>query len=155
MIAPEDAWKAVTDPQFDPAHTVILELGKGSEGADCISPPVVSKTAEGDPNTIRIEVDFPADGYLVLAVMNDHGWEAFLDGERVPVLQADYAFRAVRVPAGKHVVEFTYTPLAFWVGALLSGIAILTLLAAGLWKWRRKPGNRNEISAKSPQAEPR
>ncbi len=155
MISPEDAWRAVMDPLFDPAHTVILELGKGTEGADCGSSPAVSIAQEDDPNAARIEVDFPKDGYLVLAEMNDHGWEAFLDGERVPLLQADYAFRAVRVPAGKHVVEFLYTPLAFWAGALLSGIALLTLLAACLWKRLRRPGNRNEGTGNSIQVEHR
>jgi hypothetical protein len=155
MISPEDAWRAVTDPQFDPNHTVILELGNGSKGADCGSPPVVSITVESDPNAARIEVDFPADGYLVLAEMNDHGWEAFLDGERVPLLQADYAFRAVRVPAGKHVVEFIYTPLAFWAGAFLSGVALAAFLAACLWKRLRRPGNRNGIGGFSTPVEPR
>jgi hypothetical protein len=134
MISPEDAWQAVMDPVFDPARTVILELGGGTEGGECISPPVVSPAAGGNPNAVRIEAVFPEDGYLILAELNDYGWEAFLDGERVPVLQADYAFRAVRVPAGKHIVEFTYTPLAFWGGALVSGAAFLAVLAAGLFK---------------------
>jgi hypothetical protein len=31
-------------------------------------------------------------------------------------------------------VEFTYTPLAFWGGALVSGAAFLAVLAAGLFK---------------------
>ncbi|MGB7538309.1 MAG: YfhO family protein [Anaerolineales bacterium] len=135
MISPEDAWQAVMDPLFDPARTVILELGGGTEGGDCVSPPAVSPAARRNPNAVRIEVDFPEDGYLIQAELNDHGWEAFLDGERVPVLQADYALRAVRVPAGKHVVEFVYTPLAFWVGALVSGAALLIVLAAGFYKW--------------------
>jgi len=144
MISPEDAWQAVMDPFFDPARTVVLELGSGVEGADCESPPVIAVQAGRDPNTVRIEVDFPGAGYLVLPEMNDHGWEAFLDGERVPVLRADYVFRAVRVPAGKHIVEFSYRPLAFTLGSMLSGVVILVLLAAVILHWvgrarRREP----------------
>lgn len=130
-ISLEDAWQAVMDPEFDPADTVILELGNGEEGTACASPPLLVLAAGEDPNVVRIEVDFPEAGYLVLADVNDHGWEAFLDGERVPSLQADYAFRAVRVPAGKHIVEYRYTPLAFWAGALLT-VLLLLLVCAGI-----------------------
>ncbi|MBN2085881.1 MAG: hypothetical protein JW748_11730 [Anaerolineales bacterium] len=152
MISPEDAWQAVMDPRFDPARTVILELGGGTEGGDCPSAPVVSASAGGDPNAVRIVVEFPADGYLVLADMNDRGWSAFLDGERVPVLQADYVFRAVRVPAGKHSVEYLYQPLDFQAGALLTGLALSIILAAGLCKWIG--GSRKMCSAGPPEGSP-
>jgi hypothetical protein len=131
-ISAEDARRAVLDPAFDPARTVILELGSGEEGAACAAPPQVAVAAGGDPNAVRVEADFPEDGYLVLADMNDQGWEAFLDGERVPDLQADYAFRAVRVPAGKHVVEFRYAPPAFWSGAIATAVLLILLGAAGV-----------------------
>jgi hypothetical protein len=143
-ISPEDAWKAVTDPQFDPAATAILELGSGTEGSACPSSPVVSVEADADPNRVRIEVDFPADGYLVLADINDHGWEAFLDGGRVPALQADYAFRAVWVPAGRHTLEFHYIPLSFWAGAAATGSALVFLIGIGLHLAARQRGTRAE-----------
>jgi hypothetical protein len=142
MISADDAWQAVMDPQFDPARTVILELGRGAEGGGCSSTPRVVVAAGGDPNAVRIEVNFPEAGYLVLADVNDHGWEAFLDGQRVPVLQADFAFRAVRVPAGKHIVEFQYTPLAFWAGSLSTGLLLLVLCGIGLYRVSKKNHDR-------------
>jgi hypothetical protein len=145
-ISPEDAWQAVIDPQFDPARSVILELGGGTEGRDCPSEPEVSIAEGGDPNVLRVEVDFPVGGYLVLADMNDQGWEAFVDGERVPVLQADYAFRAVRVPAGRHIVEFRYAPLAFWVGAIATGLLLLILSAVAAYRIVRRPA-RGDLPA--------
>jgi uncharacterized membrane protein YfhO len=87
---------------------------------------------------VRAEADFPQDGFLVLADVNYPGWSAFLDGERVPLLQADYAFRAVRVPAGKHSVEFRYEPLSFWGGEILSAAVLLVLIAVGLFGRFRK-----------------
>jgi hypothetical protein len=140
VISPEDAWRAVIDPQFDPSRAVILELGSGTEGQDCPSDPQAFIAGGGDPNTVRVEVEFPAVGYLVLADMNDHGWEAYVDGERVPVLQADYAFRAVRVPAGNHVIEFRYLPLALRAGAVSTGILLAVLLAAALRRVVRRSG---------------
>ena len=103
----------------------------------CQSPPSARIVEGGDPNALRVEVEFDADGYLVVADMNDHGWEAFLDGERVPVLQADYAFRAARIPAGSHSVEFRYVPLDFWAGAGVSGLAAIVLAAILLSRLRR------------------
>jgi hypothetical protein len=132
-VDPETAFRAVLDPGFDPTQTVILELGRGAEGAPCAAPPQASVRDGADPNAVLVGVDFPEDGFLVLADVNDRGWEAFLDGERVPVLQADYAFRAVRIPAGRHTLEFRYTPLAFWIGVLVSAATALFLAAARIW----------------------
>jgi hypothetical protein len=138
MIGREDSWRAVIDPQFDPGQTVILEVGSGEEGLPCGSTPKVAPAKTDDPNLVRVDADFPQNGFLVLADVNYDGWSAFLDGGRVPLLQADYAFRAVRVPAGKHTVEFRYTPLSFWGGLILSAAVLALLLAVGWYGRRRK-----------------
>jgi hypothetical protein len=138
MIGPEDAWQALINPQFDPKQTVILEVGRGEEGGICPSAPKIALVPSNDPNQVRATADFPQDGFLVLADVNYPGWSAFLDGERVPLLQADYAFRAVRVPAGKHSVEFRYEPISFWGGLILSAAVLMVLIAVGLFGRFRK-----------------
>lgn len=65
------------------------------------------------------------------------GWEARVDGETVPVLTVDAAFRGVVVPAGEHRVEFHYVPRSFWYGVLVSCIS---LLALGAWVARQRHG---------------
>ncbi len=60
------------------------------------------------------EVDSGAEGYLFLSDPFYPGWQAELDGEPVPILRADYAFRAVATPAGSgHTVTMTFRP-ASW-----------------------------------------
>jgi len=77
-----------------------------------------------------------ADGRRLL-VMSDvfyPGWVATIDGVAVPVHRANYAFRAVSVPAGDHIVEFRYRPASVRVGAWasLSGIvSVCALLIRG------------------------
>jgi hypothetical protein len=63
------------------------------------------------PGRILAAVDAPEDGALVLNDLYYPGWVAEVDGEPVPILRADVLFRAVQVPAGRHLVEFRFEPL--------------------------------------------
>lgn len=63
-----------------------------------------------DGGRLVVETD-GGGGWLVLSDRFVPGWRASLDGAPVPILRADLAFRAVEVPAGRHLVEMTYRPL--------------------------------------------
>jgi uncharacterized membrane protein YfhO len=65
------------------------------------------------------------------------GWKAELDGEEVPVERVDYLIRGVSVPPGTHTVEFSYEPASWRAGWIVSGIALLVILAAAGIGWRR------------------
>ncbi|HMQ55904.1 MAG TPA: YfhO family protein, partial [Anaerolineae bacterium] len=80
--------------------------------------------------SITIAVETDQAGYLVLADAYYPGWQATLDEQPVPIERANYAFRAVYVPAGQHLVRFEFDPWTWKVGLALSG---LTGLALGLW----------------------
>lgn len=57
------------------------------------------------------------------------GWDVTLDGQPVPHFRADYILRAMTVPAGKHEIDFRYTPHARVLGCKISNIAsILCIL---------------------------
>jgi hypothetical protein len=49
-------------------------------------------------------------GYLVVADSFVPGWSAAEDGRPVPILRADYAFRAIPVSPGTHEVTLQYSP---------------------------------------------
>ena len=51
------------------------------------------------------------------------GWDVTLDGQPVPHFRADYILRAMTVPAGKHEIDFRYTPHARVLGCKISNIA--------------------------------
>ena len=60
---------------------------------------------------IEIAVDAGQAGFVVLNDMYHDWWEATLDGKPVDILRANVLFRAVQVPAGKHVLTFEFKPL--------------------------------------------
>jgi len=73
-------------------------------------------------------------GYLVSTDAYYPGWYAYVDGDRVPLLRANVAFRAVYVPAGEHDVSFRYEPawLRYAVGvAVASAVLIVAMLLTG------------------------
>ncbi|HEY4441857.1 MAG TPA: YfhO family protein, partial [Candidatus Elarobacter sp.] len=62
------------------------------------------------------------------------GWRASVDGGETTVYSTDYGLRGVVVPAGSHVVRFTYQPLLFYIGlalTVLSALALIGLCAFG------------------------
>ncbi len=121
---PEALLARLNASSFDLAATVLLE-----RPTDCpLEAPAgaeqVHVTRRGN-NRLTLEVHAAADGILVLSESAYPGWRAAVDGRAAPILRADYALRAVCVPAGDHQVTLTFAPLSLEVGA---GITLATLL---------------------------
>jgi hypothetical protein len=81
-------------------------------------------------NMISLSVEAGRSGYLFLADTWFPGWTVEIDGQPGEILQADYLFRAVVVGAGKHRIDFKYSPGSFTIGAGIS-IGLLTFMI--LW----------------------
>ncbi|MGD0261262.1 MAG: hypothetical protein ABSD29_15730 [Verrucomicrobiota bacterium] len=80
------------------------------------------------PTRIRVSVQMETPGLVVLADLWDKGWQAYLNGQRVPILRTNHAIRGVVVPAGSGMLEFRYAPASFAWGLRLSGLAAIALL---------------------------
>ena len=87
---------------------------------------------QDDPERVRISLVAPRPGHLVVADSDAPGWAALVDGVPAPIRRANMLFRAVPVPAGRHVVEMRYRPLSVPAGAVasLAGIVLLGGLCA-------------------------
>jgi uncharacterized membrane protein YfhO len=73
------------------------------------------------------------------------GWKCTVDGQPVVVQRANFLFRAIALPAGKHEVIFAFAPDSYEWGkpislAGLAGVALAGLVSAGSWRRRLTVG---------------
>lgn len=71
----------------------------------------------------------------------DKGWKAYLDGQPVDLMRANYILRAMNVPEGEHTIEMVFKPRKYYIGETLSLVfsilIILALIAVLALEWRK------------------
>jgi Bacterial membrane protein YfhO len=98
------------------------------------------------PGKWRIEVSGARPSLLVVAESYFPGWEAKVDGEKRPVMEADGAFLGVAVGAGRHEVTLEYhRSVAFPLGLAVTGLTLL-VCAALLVPGVRRRRNRRAVA---------
>jgi len=92
------------------------------KGAERFAP---AHVAEDAYSRIRIDLDAPSDGWLVLSDAYYPGWRATANGSSVPIMRANGFARAVPVRSGHQEVVFQFEPRGAIYGAWISGAAIV------------------------------
>ena len=141
----EEALALMRDPSFDPESTVVLSADNASSSTASThvgrhafaGSQATIEILQYEPERVVVRVDAQDGGWLVLTDAWYPGWQASLDGERVPVERANILFRAVWMPEGEHELEWRFRPATFRFGALLSLSAVSLLLVTGLWIWKK------------------
>ena len=67
----------------------------------------------------------------------DKGWNAYIDGELVPYLRANYLLRALPVPSGQHTIEFKFEPQTYYATeniTLFSSLIVIIALFGAVFK---------------------
>ena len=86
---------------------------------------------------------------LVLTDSYYPGWKARVYETEVPIARANYGFRAVALPPGKHVVTFRYEPATFRVGLFVALTALALLAAWGMAVYLGSPDSTSETARRS------
>ena len=89
-----------------------------------------AKVTQYEPLRVVLEAETNQPGFLVLSDLYYPGWEATVDGEPVPIYQANASVRAVPLDEGTHTVEFRFKPKPLLYGALISLISLISLVSA-------------------------
>lgn len=92
------------------------------------------------PERRMVELDASTPSLLRVATFYYPGWEASIDGDKVPIgTEKGSGTMLVRIPKGRHslVLRFADTPLRL-IAKYLSTAALLTLTVSAAMGWRRK-----------------
>ena len=94
------------------------------------------------PNNLKYTSNNSKEGLAVFSEMYyGKGWIALVDGKETSIMRADYALRAIVVPAGKHSIEFKFDPQVVKTGSmitLVSCVGMLFLLIGGIYFEKKK-----------------
>jgi uncharacterized membrane protein YfhO len=111
--------------------------------------PDVIQLVDYKPNYLKYTTQTSENRVAVFSeIYYPHGWKAMVDGKETPYFRANYALRAMMVPAGQHTIEFRFDPQSLKTGQLLSLIGtILVVLAMGLYLylWQKAEGRRQKL----------
>jgi hypothetical protein len=134
VLTEDELKRALHDSSVDLARTVLLEAELPPEDRPeaAAHPSAMGRVSVRHyrDTFVEIEVDAPGRRILVLGDAHYPGWTAAVDGAPARLVRADYAIRAVPLPAGRHVVTFHYRPWSVRLGAILSLGALAVLATA-------------------------
>jgi len=142
-VTAEEALRAIKSSRlsdgraFDPSQTALVEepfTFKAERPAASADTPQVLKASS---DVVEVQTDSTAASFLVMSDVYYPGWQATIDGAAARLWQTNYALRGVSLPPGRHIVRLEFKPGAFYQGAAVSAVSLLTLAAFTLFQARR------------------
>ena len=142
-ITQAEALERLRAPDFDGRKTAILD----GVSLKIESPaPGTAAVVEDRRNRVVVETENAGEGLLVLSDNWYPGWQAEIDGGPAEILRANYTMRAVRVPAGRHVVSFRFAPRTFRVSLFVTLISLLGVLISFILLRKRTKSKSGVLS---------
>ncbi|WP_299895925.1 YfhO family protein [uncultured Aquimarina sp.] len=130
-----DGYKSEFDAlnDIDTKNTAVIrnefkdELESYKPVKDSVSTISISKT---DPNHLAYNMYTNKPGFVVFSeTYYKDGWNAYIDGAPETVYPVNYMLRGIKVPAGKHTIEFKFEPQVVKTG---SSITLASSIIFGL-----------------------
>jgi hypothetical protein len=131
------------DPRFDFRAEVLVPAGAGTLRNAAGG---TSRVLSASPDRMRLEVDAPEGGYVMVLESYDPGWRATVDGHPAAIVPANVLFRGIRVEPGAHVIDLVYRPPGLMAGLVLSATSILFAVGVA-WRTRTRTTPDHEAVA--------
>ncbi len=141
-----DAEIAAMDSLFNPANAAIVDKRFAEQLTGWKSSPdsnarVTMKSYA--PNAISYAYQAQSDQVLIFSeVYYAKGWNAYVDGNLTPHFRANFILRGMKMPAGKHTIEFRFEPSIYAssekVGMASSALLILLVIGALFMEFRKR-----------------
>jgi hypothetical protein len=126
----DEEMKGIT--KFDPKTTAIVDERFKSQIGDVkllTDSTAKIELTEYHPDHLVYKYKSSQDVVAVFAeIWYDKGWNAYLDGNKIPYFRANYILRAAKLPSGSHSVEFKFEPTSYLLGSTISLISSLILV---------------------------
>ena len=121
---------AIADGSVDARRTALLEEPPPVLVLPADSTQDQARLTTDEPNRLDVRTTTAAAGLLMVSEIYYPAWQAYVDGQQVPLYVADGALRAVAVPSGEHTVELRFESETLRTGLLISSAAagLLVLL---------------------------
>jgi hypothetical protein len=135
------AWLVARADTPPPGLTVLDALCQLNPREVCLVPdrPVAGTAAYQDlkptqwsPNRLTLRFKCEGPGVAVISQSWHPDWRAIDNGRPAEVRQVNHGLLGIPVGAGQHELQVYYYPWDFYVGATVSAIALLAVLALGL-----------------------
>jgi len=101
------------------------------------------------PNHLKYTSNNSKNGFGVFSEMYyEKGWVATIDGKDAEIYNVNYVLRGLKIPAGKHKIEFKFEPQVVKTGSTISLISTLLLLITiglGVFYWRKQNQQLTEV----------
>lgn len=141
----------VTKEEVKQLDTEILSATTELDASEKIQVDKIEKNG-----TVQVTTLTSRPRLLVMNEYNDGNWTAYVDGKKTEVLKANYLFRAIEVPQGKHSVQFKYEPKFIFKMFIIAGSALVVFIVLFLFRnkiqkkvtyWLERPSNqkKNEL----------
>ena len=130
IIKVENADKEIeTLGQINTANQVVVDDRFDTPQSISIDSTATINLTSYKANHLSYESSSTKEQFAVFSeIFYDKGWNAYIDGELVSHIRANYVLRAMTIPAGKHTIDFKFEPKTHYLGENISLASSLILL---------------------------
>lgn len=129
---------------IDPKRTAVVNKKFGIEDAEFQKDSTASIVmTEYHPDKVTYESTSSKDGVALFSeIYYQPGWSAKIDGKETDHFCANWILRGLKVPQGKHTIEFSFYPKTYWglrwVECFTTFIIVLLLIGACILTYRER-----------------
>lgn len=127
---PQEIIDTLFQKNFDRKNTLVLE---NKPHLEPLAGEGIVEELRLSPSKALMKTKSAVPKLLFISDVFDAGWRVKIDDTPSIIYRADYDFQAVAVPAGEHMIEFSYRPKSFTYGMLAVFIGITMLFGTIVW----------------------
>lgn len=129
-----DILNSIKEGKSDPKQIAFLEKDPGVKIDAPDSTAKVNFTSY-NINDISLEAEASGNNLLYISEVYYPDWKVYIDGQPAEIFKANYLFRAIIIPKGKHKIEFKLEPKTYYTGKSLStgtNLFLILIFAAAI-----------------------